>query len=159
MNKKKIVKVKPFNPDLKGRDPEEVGVQLSSQRTGMSFQRTRLSADRTLMSVIRTSLSLIGFGFTVFQFFQHLHHNSPEAASNGYIKIFTIAMVALGVIMLALGIIYQVKFMIQVRQERDSFMDDGLLPTIDTYPVSMTLIVAALLFLLGITAIIIMVLQ
>lgn len=68
-------------------------------------------------------------------------------------------MVALGVIMLAMGIIYQVKFMVQIRSERDSFKDEGLLPTIDTYPLSMTLIVAVLLFLLGITTIIMMVLQ
>lgn len=38
----------------------------------MSFQRARLSAERMLMSVIRTSLSLIGFGFTIFQFFEKL---------------------------------------------------------------------------------------
>ncbi len=31
-----------------------------------------MSADRTLMSVIRTSLSLISFGFTIYQFFEHV---------------------------------------------------------------------------------------
>ena len=49
-----------------------INTELSARRTGMSFQRTRMSADRTLMSTIRTSLSLIGFGFTIFQFFQKL---------------------------------------------------------------------------------------
>ena len=56
----------------KGANPHDVSVELSSRQTGMSFQRTRMSADRTLMSVIRTSLSLISFGFTIYQFFQHL---------------------------------------------------------------------------------------
>ena len=56
------------SPDLKF----DVNTELAARRTGMSFQRTRMSADRTLMSVIRTSLSLIGFGFTIFQVFQKL---------------------------------------------------------------------------------------
>ena len=50
----------------------DVNTELSARRTGMSFQRTRLAEDRTLMAVIRTSLSLIGFGFTIYQFFQRL---------------------------------------------------------------------------------------
>jgi putative membrane protein len=35
--------------------------------------RTRLSLERTLMSWVRTSVALIGFGFTIVQFFEHLH--------------------------------------------------------------------------------------
>jgi putative membrane protein len=37
--------------------------------THFSWLRTRLSVERTLMSWIRTGVSLIGFGFTIFQFF------------------------------------------------------------------------------------------
>ena len=54
--------------------PEHSPLELSMRQTGLSFQRTRMSADRTLMSVIRTALSLISFGFTIFQFFQHLEN-------------------------------------------------------------------------------------
>jgi putative membrane protein len=159
MSQKENSPPKTFKPDLKERDAEEVGAQLSSQRTGMSFQRTRLSADRTLMSVIRTSLSLIGFGFTVFQFFQHLHQGKSDMPANGYIISFTIVLVGLGVVMLILGIIYQISFMLQIRKEREAFISEGLLPSVDKYPISMTLIIALLLFLLGVTAIIIMILQ
>ena len=56
------------SPDLK----LDVNTELAARRTGMAFQRTRLAEDRTLMAVIRTALSLIGFGFTIFQFFQRL---------------------------------------------------------------------------------------
>ena len=159
MEKDSSENLKAFNPELKGRDPDQVAAQYSSQRTGMSFQRTRLSADRTLMSVIRTSLSLIGFGFTVFQFFEHLNRNDSGPDVNHRIRNFTLAMVALGVLILVLGIVYQINLMIHIRKERRAFIEDGLLPTLDKYPISMTLIVAVLLLLLGCISIISMIVQ
>ena len=42
----------------------------STSDSHFSWLRTRLSVERTLMSWIRTSVALIGFGFTIFQFFQ-----------------------------------------------------------------------------------------
>src|SRR5512145_2445401 len=99
-------------------DSDRISVELSSRRTGMSFQRTRLSADRTLMSVIRTSLSLIGFGFTIFQVFQKAHEaqvlKSSLAARN-----FGEALVLLGIAMLILGIVYHLRFMVELRRRRE----------------------------------------
>src|SRR5512135_3610813 len=99
-------------------EADKVSVELSSRRTGMSFQRTRMSADRTLMSVIRTSLSLIGFGFTIFQVFQKLYEakvlQNAQAPRN-----FGMALVLLGEAMLVLGIVYHVKFMVELRRERE----------------------------------------
>ena len=57
----------------------DMNTELAARRTGMAFQRTRLAEDRTLMAVIRTALSLIGFGFTIFQFFQRLARPSAPA--------------------------------------------------------------------------------
>src|SRR5208283_6245952 len=89
----------------------DVNTELAARRTGMAFQRTRLAEDRTLMSVIRTSLSLIGFGFTIFQFFQRLREQDvitkAAAARN-----FGLALVALGILMLVVGIIYHIQFML-----------------------------------------------
>ena len=64
------------DPDLK----LDVNTELAARRTGMAFQRTRPPPDRTLMAVIRTSLSLIGFGFTIFQFFQKLREAGRDLA-------------------------------------------------------------------------------
>lgn len=137
-------------------EPELISVELSARRTGMSFQRTRMSADRTLMSVIRTSLSLIGFGFTIFQVFQKLYevkilHRSQEPRNFGA------ALVLLGITMLVLGIVYHGKFMLELRRQRKKMQEDGLIHGESQFPVSLTLIVALLLLLVGLLAIVSMV--
>jgi len=134
----------------------DTATELSARRTGMSFQRTRMSADRTLMSVIRTSLSLIGFGFTIFQVFQKLHETqvvkSAYAAGN-----FGKALVLLGILMLAVGIGYHVKFMLELRRLRAQMRKDGLIHGETGFPVSLTLLVALLLLTIGLFAIVSMV--
>jgi putative membrane protein len=136
----------------------DVNTELAARRTGMSFQRTRLSADRTLMSVIRTSLSLIGFGFTIFQFFQRLREQDviTKAAAP---RNFGLALVWLGVLMLILGIAYHVQFMLGLRHLRHSMAQEGLIHGESGFPVSLTLIVAFVLLLIGLAAIASMVFQ
>lgn len=135
---------------------DDISSELSSRRTGMSFQRTRMSTDRTLMSVIRTSLSLIGFGFTIFQVFQKLYEaqilNRPKAARN-----FGAALVFLGVTTLVLGIIYHVRFMLELRRQREEMRAEGLIHGESRFPVSQTLIIAFLLLAIGLAAIVSMV--
>lgn len=133
-------------------DPDHISVELSSRRTGMSFQRTRMSADRTLMSVIRTSLSLIGFGFTIFQFFQKLHE-AQVLKGTGASRHFGMALVALGIAMLVVGIAYHVSFMMGLRHERATLKAAGLIHAESHFPLSLTLIVAVLLLGLGLMAI------
>ena len=133
-----------------------ISVELSSRRTGMSFQRTRMAADRTLMGAIRTSLSLIGFGFTIFQVFQKLVEAKVLLRAQAP-RNFGLALVLLGVTMLVLGIAYHGKFMVELRRERQQMKADGLIHGESRFPVSMTLIVAALLLLLGLSAIVSMV--
>jgi putative membrane protein len=138
-----------------GRDIDALSFELSSRRSGLSFQRTRMSADRTLMSVIRTSLALIGFGFTIFQFFRYLR----ETAGTTYLvpvyaaRNFGLALVVLGAGMQVLGIIYHLRFMRELRAERHMMVEQKLLHGELSYPVSMTLIVAVLLLLIGLIAI------
>jgi putative membrane protein len=130
----------------------DAATELSARRTGMSFQRTRMSADRTLMSVIRTSLSLIGFGFTIFQFFQKLH-DAEVLKSSTAPKNFGIALVLLGVTMLAVGIAYHIAFMIGLRRQREQMKEVQLIHAESHFPVSLTLLVSFLLLLIGLFAI------
>jgi putative membrane protein len=129
----------------------EISTELAARRTGMAFQRTRMSADRTLMSVIRTSLSLIGFGFTIYQVFQKLYE-AQVIRRAGAPRNFGIGLVVLGIVMLVLGIIYQVVFMLELRRSREQLRRDGLIHAQSEFPVSLTLIVAVLLLAIGVMA-------
>ncbi len=131
-----------------------VSIELSSRRTGMSFQRTRMSADRTLMSIMRTALSLIGFGFTIYQFFGHLLEVPGVALRPHAPRNFGIALVGLGVVMLTLGLVYHLRYMQGLRAERAQMIREGLVHGESRYPVSLTLITAGLLWLLGLLAIV-----
>ncbi|MBV9290739.1 MAG: DUF202 domain-containing protein [Hyphomicrobiales bacterium] len=119
----------------------------------MAFQRTRLAEDRTLMAVIRTALSLIGFGFTIYQFFQRLREQDviTRAAAPRH---FGVALVALGIVMLVLGIGYHVQFMLGLRRLRESMREEGLIHGETVFPVSLTLITALLLLAVGLAAIV-----
>ncbi len=139
-------------------NPDQISVELSSRRTGMSFQRTRMSADRTLMSVIRTSLSLISFGFTIYQVFEKLR-DSGTIAHAGAPRNFGVALVALGITMLMIGIIYHIQFMLGLRHIRVELVRDGLVHGESRFPPSFTLITAIVLLLVGVGAIFSMVFQ
>ena len=134
----------------------DISTELAARRTGMSFQRTRMSADRTLMSVIRTSLSLIGFGFTIYQVF-HKAFQAGMLKSGDAPLNFGIALVLLGITMLAVGIVYHLRFMLALRNQREQMKRDGLVHAESEFPVSLTLIVAVLLLIIGVLAILSMV--
>ena len=53
-------------------DHSQTSTELAQDRTGLAFERSRLASDRTTMAYMRTSVSLIGFGFTIYKFFQYL---------------------------------------------------------------------------------------
>jgi inner membrane protein YidH len=135
-----------------------ISTELASRRTGMSFQRTRMAADRTLMAVMRTSLSLIGFGFTIFQFFQRMR-DAGTLANAAAPRNFGITLVTLGIVMLIGGIIYHGMFMLGLREERKSMTAAGLIHGESRFPASLTLITAVLLLLVGLVAIVSMVFQ
>ena len=127
--------------------------ELSMRRSGMSIHRTRMSADRTLMSVIRTSLSLIGFGFTISQAFQKLREaGTIESAAAP--RNFGLALVTLGIIILCGGIWRHIQFAIELRHSRAEMIGEGLIHGQSRYPISISLVVAMLLVLVGVAAIV-----
>jgi uncharacterized membrane protein YidH (DUF202 family) len=135
--------------DMAGRRTE-----MASRRTGMAFQRTRMAADRTLMGEIRTSLSMITFGFTIYQFFRGLRQTEMVGAGAGQAAaFFGQALVYLGVGMIVVGIVYHVQFMLALRRERAAMTESGDIQGKSPFPVSLTLVVAVLMLLLGIAAI------
>src|SRR5271169_5368500 len=47
------------------------GTILAEERTDLALERTIIASERTLMAWIRTAISMIGFGFSIFKFFQY----------------------------------------------------------------------------------------
>ena len=71
--------------------------ELAQQRTDLAMDRTIVAAERTLMAWIRTALSMIGFGFTLYKFFQYLkesEHLEPVRAHGP--RNFGLALIGLG---------------------------------------------------------------
>jgi putative membrane protein len=63
-------------------EPKDKATALAEERTDLARQRTIIAGERTLMAWIRTALSMIGFGFTIYKFFQYL----PEEIAAGNIR-------------------------------------------------------------------------
>ena len=114
-----------------------------------------MAAERTLMASLRTSLSMIGFGFTIFTFFQDV---SGKAAPIGVLPPraparFGLALVCVGVVVLILGVAYHYQYMKQLRSQRAEFIELGYLRGKTSFPMSMTLITAFLAALIALAAI------
>jgi putative membrane protein len=131
---------------------DDQSVELASNRTAMSFERTAMASDRTLMSVLRTSLSLIGFGFTIFSFF---HSLSDEFARipGGAMQRFSLVLVALGIVLLALGIFNHVRETRARRLRRARLCRAQLIRHIEPVRLSSAMAIAILLFVAGLFAI------
>jgi putative membrane protein len=71
---------------------------LGQRESHFSWLRTRLSIERTLMSWIRTATALIGFGFTIFQFFERFNEmaNVAPARSPMMPRLVSLALIGIG---------------------------------------------------------------
>jgi len=80
------------------------GTILAEERTDLAVERSVMAAERTLMAWIRTSISMIGFGFTIYKFFQYKAEdlaagivrrpNAPRNLGLSLIAVGTLALIA-----------------------------------------------------------------
>jgi putative membrane protein len=129
--------------------------RMAATRTELAFQRTRIAVDRTMMAFMRTSVSLIGFGFTIFSIFRTL---ADEAILGSRVPprapgIFGLAFVVMGVVLLALAIYGDVKFMRNLRAQRERLIETGLIDGLEPLPRSLAAVGALLLLFVGLVAI------
>ena len=127
--------------------------ELASQRTVLGFERTAMASDRTLMAVVRTALALIGFGFTIFQFFhklndQFMHGRLPELAP----RRFGSALIILGIVLLVAGIYNHIHETLERRARRERLVQAKLIHHREIRRANSSLIVAALLLVVGVFA-------
>jgi putative membrane protein len=131
----------------------DVSNELSSQRTAMSFERTAFASDRTLMAMVRTALALIGFGFTIFEFFRKLTDEIPQGLPPEAPRRFGLALIVLGVVLLALGIYNHARQTSERRARRQQLYEEKLMHHPEMKRPNASLIVAVLLLLVGLAAI------
>ena len=124
-----------------GQDNQVDVTKSKVNRGDIAFDRDRFAADRTIMAWIRTSISLIGFGFSIYKFFEYLKELgllegtrvSPEGP-----KKFGAALVILGVFFLFLATIEYVMFIRRLCKRADQ-----------RFAFSSSLLASALLSILG----------
>jgi putative membrane protein len=128
--------------------------ELASNRTGLAFERTMLGADRTLMAIVRTALSLIGFGFTINQVFRQLAAKGLLVGAERSGRRLGAALLALGVLLLVMGLISHIRFYRNLKQRRGRLLELGLLHGRDHYRATPTFVTAALLLALGLVTLV-----
>ena len=113
---------------------------LAVERTDWALERTIMAADRTLMAWIRTAISMIGFGFTVYKFLQYVHEQQPEGLpSLDGPRNLGLAFVGLGLVSLVIAVIQDWHYTKRLQGEHRR-------------PFNLSLIVAALVALIGVFA-------
>jgi putative membrane protein len=102
--------------------PKDRATVLAEERTDLAVQRTVIAAERTLMAWIRTALSMIGFGFSIYKFFQYQAEEiaagkiqRPQAPRN-----LGMTLIALGTLALAAATWQHRNFLREIRASQKS---------------------------------------
>lgn len=106
----------------------------------LAVERTYLAHERTLLAWTRTATALITFGFTLYKFFEYLHERGESARAQQLFgaRTFSLIMLGIGVLTLALATL---QHQVQMRRLR---------PQYPSAPFSLPLILAGLIACLGI---------
>jgi inner membrane protein YidH len=122
--------------------PEERTRDLAQQRTALALRRSAIAAERTLLAWIRTAIAMIGFGFTIYKFFEYL----PSDIAKGKIphpngpRNLGLSLIALGTLALAAAIWQHKTFLEQLGVGQPRYM------------ISISFVVAILVVLIGVLA-------
>jgi|SRR5262249_37630054 len=115
--------------------------------TRLAVERTRVAYDRTMMAWVRTATSLITFGFTVYKFFQLQRYGDFAPRHRIGPREFGLSLVSIGLVSLILAAWDN-------RQNMESLRSQY--PNV---PYSKATMLGALIFLLGMTGLILMILR
>ena len=104
--------------------PRDKGTALAEERTDLALRRTVIAAERTLMAWLRTSLSMIGFGFSIYKFFQY---QAEEIAAGNIRRPQTprnlgMSLIALGTLALAAAAWQHLNFLKEIGVSRTRYM-------------------------------------
>src|SRR5260370_22696514 len=106
------------------KSPKDRARVLAEKGTDLGVRRTNMAAERSLMAWIRTCLSMIGFGFSIYKFFQYL----PEELATGNIRRpqaprnLGLTLIALGTLALMAATWQHWNFLKSVRSSQTRFV-------------------------------------
>lgn len=104
--------------EMPGEFEGDEKTRLAYERTLLADERVRLAHERTLMAWVRTAISLIGFGFTIYKFFDFAQNSNPAAphrlvSPRGYAAM----MIALGLGSLTFAWIQHERYLRQLKKQ------------------------------------------
>lgn len=150
--------LRPGNDDSEMIDAE-AAPDLASHQTGLAFERTFMGADRTLMATVRTSLGLIGFGFVICESFRQLEAKHLLVGAQLAGRHVGLGMLFLGMLLLVMAMLSHSRFFRDLDRRRRELVDLGLLHGAVQYRSIPTFVTGALLFLVGVMAVIVVTAQ
>jgi len=115
--------------------------------TRLAIERTRVAYDRTMMAWVRTATSLITFGFTVYKFFQLQRYGDFEPRHRVGPREFGLTMVSIGLVSLIFATWDNRQNMESLRSQYPGV------------PYSRATALGALIFVLGLTGLILIILR
>src|SRR6202008_1488156 len=141
-----------------GNDDSEMvdagaAADLPSHQIGLAFERTLMGADRTLKASVRTALSLVGFGFAICEVFRQLEAKHLLVGAQLAGRRVGLGMLLLGILLLVMGLLSHIRFFRNLDRRRRELVDLGLLHGAVQYRSLPTFVAGALLFLVGVMAV------
>ena len=118
------------------------GATVRPGATRLALERTRLAYERTLMAWIRTAVSLIGFGFSIYKFFQYVRANEQGEPVRRLL-----GPLAYGILMISMGLFALLLATVQHRRSMKLLREEY-----PEAPVSLAAVLAATISTLGIVA-------
>jgi putative membrane protein len=137
----------------------EAAADLASLQVGLAFERTLMGADRTLMATVRTALALIGFGFAICEVFRQLAAKHLLVGAQLAGRRVGLGMLLLGILLLVMGLLSHIRFFRNLDRKRRQLLELGLLRGAVQYRPIPTFVTAALLFLVGVVAVLVVTVQ
>jgi putative membrane protein len=134
-----------------GNEPHVKPSVVKERESHFSWLRTRMSVERTMLSWIRTGTAMIGFGFTIYQFFERFNDmpGVTPARHPGTVRTVALALIIIGTTAVLVAIA-QYRGMVRYLWSEE-FRD--IAGVGDTAKATPTLMVAVLLVLVGVLTI------
>ena len=124
--------------------------KLSIHRTELALESNLMSIDKMEMSMLTTSLSLIGFGFTIFKFFQEVGSQAVRSGAFGASsRNFGLFLVMLGIFLLLAGLYNRFRHVRSLERRWQNLREERLIISPPLRTISSNMIVSVLLALGG----------